>query len=183
MKGYCYNCGLKLSEDNSSPSSIKAKSGLCRVCDSEYRSVRYQRNKKKIAKTNKNWRDRNKKYSREQRLQYEKDNPEKKQRHLKQTADGIRFKLTGVTSKQFYKKLFLQKNLCEICKEPMASSIWIRRPCQDHDHKTGQIRDILCSQCNLCLGNARDNKEILASAIQYLQKWADNNLKTVVCSE
>jgi hypothetical protein len=183
MKGYCYNCGSKLSEDNASPSSIKAKSGLCRVCDAEYRGVRYQNNKKKIAKINKNWRDKNKDYSYEQRLQYHRDNPDKKQHHYKQTADLCRFKKLGVTSEQFYEKLSLQQGLCQICKEPMDRSVWIRRPCQDHDHETGKIRDVLCSQCNLLLGNARDNKEILVSAIQYLQKWADNNSKTVVCSE
>lgn len=48
----------------------------------------------------------------------------------------------------------------------------------DHDHaccperarSCGEcIRGVLCGSCNLMLGNARDNEDILAGAIQYLR--------------
>jgi hypothetical protein len=38
----------------------------------------------------------------------------------------------------------------------------------DHNGKTGVIRGVLCSQCNLLVGLAQEDKEILASAIRYL---------------
>jgi hypothetical protein len=41
----------------------------------------------------------------------------------------------------------------------------------DHCHSTGQIRGLLCSDCNFLLGNAKDSISTLASAIQYLSRW------------
>ncbi len=41
--------------------------------------------------------------------------------------------------------------------------------CVDHDHKTGEIRGLLCDSCNNGLGRFKDNPEILASALSYLQ--------------
>ena len=43
----------------------------------------------------------------------------------------------------------------------------------DHDHKTGQVRGILCSLCNQALGNARDDVVILAGLIRYLRSEAE----------
>lgn len=40
----------------------------------------------------------------------------------------------------------------------------------DHDHKTGKVRDLICSQCNTMLGNARDSLDVLYEAIAYLKK-------------
>lgn len=38
----------------------------------------------------------------------------------------------------------------------------------DHHHDNGLVRGLLCSSCNLMLGNANDDVEILKSAIAYL---------------
>lgn len=38
----------------------------------------------------------------------------------------------------------------------------------DHDHKTGKVRGLLCMRCNLLIGYAKDDIEILSSAIDYL---------------
>ena len=38
----------------------------------------------------------------------------------------------------------------------------------DHDHKTGKVRALLCSHCNILLSRSKDNIEILQKAIQYL---------------
>jgi hypothetical protein len=39
----------------------------------------------------------------------------------------------------------------------------------DHDHKTGRIRGLLCHNCNVLLGHAKENPVILLKAIQYLK--------------
>jgi hypothetical protein len=43
-------------------------------------------------------------------------------------------------------------------------------PNVDHNHETGVIRGLLCSPCNLGIGNARESVNILRSMIFYLQQ-------------
>ena len=42
--------------------------------------------------------------------------------------------------------------------------------CIDHDHKTGDIRGILCRTCNLALGHAKDDVDVLYGLILYLKE-------------
>jgi hypothetical protein len=39
----------------------------------------------------------------------------------------------------------------------------------DHCHTTGKIRGLLCNNCNLALGNFKDNLNSLENAIKYLK--------------
>lgn len=68
------------------------------------------------------------------------------------------------TYEQYYAEYMTsQQGLCGICKEEM------KNPQLDHCHVTNEVRGLLCKNCNLGLGNFRDNQEILLSAIKYLQ--------------
>jgi Recombination endonuclease VII len=40
----------------------------------------------------------------------------------------------------------------------------------DHDHRRNIVRGILCHLCNLGLGAFKDNSEVLAKAIEYLEE-------------
>jgi Recombination endonuclease VII len=40
----------------------------------------------------------------------------------------------------------------------------------DHDHKTGKIRGLLCTHCNVMIGMAKENLDILRKAQEYLIK-------------
>lgn len=63
-----------------------------------------------------------------------------------------------------------QMNLCAICLEPEPNGKFLN---VDHDHATGEIRGLLCTQCNLALGKFRDNEFVLRAAIMYLRKAAE----------
>jgi hypothetical protein len=53
---------------------------------------------------------------------------------------------------------------CEIC----GSSVSIEDSQLDHDHATGDVRGILCMNCNMLLGHAKDDVNILKRAIEWL---------------
>ena len=58
-----------------------------------------------------------------------------------------------------------QNNKCLICgNEQDGKDLAI-----DHCHTTNKVRGLLCNSCNLGLGCFKDNLDILASAIKYLE--------------
>ena len=50
---------------------------------------------------------------------------------------------------------------CEICGTA-------ERLCYDHDHKTGEYRGTLCSNCNTAIGLMKDTPDRLVSAAKYV---------------
>lgn len=53
---------------------------------------------------------------------------------------------------------------CAICQRVRKSSDL----CADHDHRTGELRGMLCNRCNTALGQVRDSIIVLLRAIRYL---------------
>ena len=43
----------------------------------------------------------------------------------------------------------------------------------DHNHATKKVRGLLCVNCNIIIGNSFEDKNILANAIEYLNKYED----------
>ena len=72
----------------------------------------------------------------------------------------------GLSKEEYNLLLENQDYKCKICGE---SQINLKRKlCIDHNHNTGEVRGLLCDNCNRLLGNAKDNVEILQNAINYL---------------
>lgn len=68
-------------------------------------------------------------------------------------------------SKEDYLGMFTtQKNSCAICKVNFNDV----KAFVDHNHVTGKVRGLLCSNCNSILGMANDNAITLQNAVQYL---------------
>ena len=66
-----------------------------------------------------------------------------------------------------------QNHRCAICGAPetiRSRNGVVRFLCVDHDHRTGKVRQLVCSACNSVLGDAEDDIRILEAAIAYLIK-------------
>lgn len=62
-----------------------------------------------------------------------------------------------------------QGNVCAICgtDKPGGKGQFHA----DHNHETNLPRGVLCHNCNVALGNFKDNPEILKAAVEYLERW------------
>jgi len=98
-------------------------------------------------------------------------NPEKVRldRYLKHLK--VEYNLTLET---YYKILEVQGGVCAICG--IEHEKYIEQDaihnffCVDHDHNSGQVRGLLCRNCNSGLGKLKDSKELLKRAIKFLDK-------------
>lgn len=63
----------------------------------------------------------------------------------------------------------LQGHCCLICgkhESQLKTSLVV-----DHDHQTEEIRGLLCSPCNVGIGNLEDNPELLRRGAEYLDSF------------
>lgn len=96
-------------------------------------------------------------------------NPE----HRRQILRNSRLKgKYGITEKELIAKIDAQNGKCLICSQGIVLRASGKEKrfvaCVDHDHETGRIRGILCSQCNRGLGMFGDAPARLLAAAEYL---------------
>ena len=64
-----------------------------------------------------------------------------------------------------YKKMIeVQKNKCKIC------GVNLKTGEINHNHKTGEIRGLLCHYCNTGIGYLKKNPYIMFKTIKYLRR-------------
>ena len=82
--------------------------------------------------------------------------------------NGInRGKFRGVIADEALKELKATITECVICGSDEKLVV-------DHDHKTGEIRGMLCNYCNRGLGHFRDDPLLLEFAAQYIYASMDS---------
>jgi hypothetical protein len=147
---------------------------ICSQCNIDKDiSCFYVRNDKKKNKYRKNCKDCSKKY-------YINNKERIKKLHIDwETKNPIKrieynLKKFGLNFDEYQNLLQNQGGSCAICKESIESLP--KALAVDHCHASGKVRGLLCGPCNLLLGNAKDNLDILKAAIDYLTK---NKLKMV----
>jgi Recombination endonuclease VII len=59
-----------------------------------------------------------------------------------------------------------QNGTCAICGREEWEKVKVLGV--DHDHKTGRVRGLLCTDCNMGLGKFKDDPALLRKAIKYL---------------
>jgi hypothetical protein len=82
----------------------------------------------------------------------------------------------GWTLELWKSKLKKQKGKCAICKKVLTfeDKITGSRGCADHLHtKPPKPRGILCTNCNLGIGNLQENYKIMEAAIAYVKEYQE----------
>jgi hypothetical protein len=128
------------------------------------RKARYDANPKKYRASMEAWRKANPEKCRADRKARYDANPKKYR------ANQL-MRNFGITLDQYYNKLKEQNNCCAICSIDRVH--FAKDFSVDHNHDTDVNRGLLCMPCNLWLGLAKDNRDNLARAINYLDKPVD----------
>ena len=77
----------------------------------------------------------------------------------------------NITLEDYQKMYEEQRGQCYLC--PSESKLFV-----DHCHTTGEVRGLLCNNCNLMLGHAKDSPAVLRLAASYLERHDRNNRST-----
>lgn len=93
--------------------------------------------------------------------QWRKKHPDK----WKAWREQDRLKKYGLDEQGYYALLWFQDDSCAICRAPFVST-----PHIDHDHGSGEVRGLLCANCNTALGKLRDCPVVVGRALQYLNE-------------
>lgn len=88
--------------------------------------------------------------------QWKKENPDK----VREIRLKTRF---GLSPEEKEAMEFAQKRLCAICRQ--AEELVI-----DHSHKSGEVRSLLCNDCNVGLGYFKEEESFFLAAVKYLRQ-------------
>jgi hypothetical protein len=139
-------------KENKKGEKVEYKDSTCMVC--RRRKYLSKEGKKEIhRKGSNNWYKKNPDKTKEQRL-----------------------KKYGLSYDQYNSIREKQNFCCLICKKhesevPQGKALKTSHALHvDHNHDTGFVRGLLCTNCNTILGKCYDNPEILKSAIEYLNE-------------
>lgn len=140
----CRHCPTILTDETWYSAHRKAGRKICKTCHTnrESQDTRRVRQQNYVSKM-------------------KKDDPEGWKRRLRRYRTKH---LYGLTEDQLHALYAKQDGRCALCRHPEGE----KSLCVDHDHRTGEVRGLLCNSCNTLLGYAKESTEILRAAIYYL---------------
>lgn len=137
----------------------------------EYKANWYQKNRTRMRQLQSEYYQENAEHLKEYQNEYKKTNPD----ILRMSRRKDRLKrLYGLTLEDYLEKLRVQGGVCWICKKPETSKDRngnIRALSVDHNHKTGETRNLLCDRCNRFIGMIEEEPELLLVFLEYLEVW------------
>lgn len=159
----CQSCKkLKIKVEFSKNSSrSNGLNGFCKECMKKYR----EKNRKEYSKYNKEYKRVNKEILKEDRKKYQMSNKEKISDQVRAVKLKRRY---GITTQHYDDLLIEQDYKCVICGTEYRCD---KRLHVDHDHETGDVRGLLCGECNRGIGMFKDSQKLLKNAINYLNVW------------
>lgn len=93
---------------------------------------------------------------------WRKNNPAKSKAAARRTKLKQKY---GITEADYDRLVQLQFGVCAICGTAPSKG---RRLVVDHCHVTSRVRGLLCANCNIALGMARDSMHLLLQMARYL---------------
>ena len=149
----------------------RTSDGKCLSCDSEYQKRKRKNRPEDVSRMRKAYYERTREHQLElRRINYAK--PEVKA--AKRNKDLI--KNYGINTDEYELMLDSQNNSCAICRGPKTNNRTNYFDV-DHCHKSGKVRGLLCSKCNLGLGYFQDNKKLMLLAYNYLEDSENDEQK------
>ena len=128
-------------------------------------------NKERISDRQKQYHLQNREKLKEKRKQYRLENRDKiKHNQLKRKYN--------ITLDDYEKTLQDQNGSCAICfvkVEEQKNNVLV----VDHNHLTGEVRGLLCSNCNSAIGLLKERQEVIQNALKYLYEKGSCVLKEV----
>lgn len=90
---------------------------------------------------------------------------------LRQHAKEAGYCPPSILPEDLSKLIQAHSGICCICNvsESEAGTF-----CLDHNHETGEVRDLICRKCNHLLGCSGDSPIVLQAAIEYLEVHSEN---------
>lgn len=82
-------------------------------------------------------------------------------------AEYKKYHRHGITRDQYVLMEQAQGGVCQICKKPPRDK---QNMAIDHNHRTNQVRGLLCKQCNRALGLFGDSINTIENALNYLKE-------------
>jgi len=143
--------------------------GNCKECDSAYDRARYVANRESILESRREYYATNGERVRAGNRASTARNP--RGRRNKQLLWAF-----GITLDGYETMLARQGGVCGLCERaeteihPLSKKV--RNYAVDHDHATGEIRGLLCNDCNRGLGLLGDTAERLRKAVAYIERAA-----------
>lgn len=95
---------------------------------------------------------------------YERD-PDRKQRIRDQSTRSRKRRMYSVSNEEL--DALLNVDSCYVCGSGDDLVI-------DHSHVTGKVRKVLCRYCNLALGHAKDDPNLLRRLADYLEEHGED---------
>lgn len=176
----CKYCGKEFTPIRNSDRLLYC-SKECRLADrknSEYNKKYYHANKERFEEERKTekYREMRKRYNESRREKYKNDEEYRNEIKAKvhdynsshpEQRLAQRVRKYGLTAEEYKQLIDKQDGKCAICGASIGNTEGDRLYV-DHDHATGKVRGLLCSNCNLGLGKFQDSVQLLQKAILYL---------------
>ena len=154
----CTKCGIDISSDS------KRRGLRCGSCTLSDKKAYYQKNKKKVKARRTIYYAKNKEAILKQMKERYHTNPEVQQDHI-DSAIKSRYGISGDQYRYEYWRLFeMQDGKCAICKQDKKLVL-------DHDHSTGKIRALLCTNCNTAFGLMKENPNFVQGLLNYAKSY------------